>query len=427
MTHTFNHLSDEREYQMGRCTILRKILPFSVVVMSLAMTGCANNASVVHISTVENVQPTQSAIFPPPGGPSIITVLERDNPDGMQQTILLSASSATPGDSYFKIRLSSGLTENENAPDPQPIRNRADLDRELLAAFPGTTMVPSGTILQNVFGPFSYASGQGVGGEACVYAWQQITSAGDHKSPLMSLGRIQIRFRMCDAQRSERDLLMVMYGFTITAAVNSKGWNPYGTTVPTQTVAPLSDGIVLPARAATVCERGAAPGSECIFAPEQAPARLAIAESPAAVPRSAAEVEPAPAVEIPAVVTPSEAAPISASAPSVPLPPTRSFAPSVPSSSSPEVPVPPPNEVVTNQPAAPVAEVPAVPSPSSLANAETAGAQPVSASSQAGETSRSKVPPPRVIELSALPSSLRPNATTVEAACKANEGKVCPQ
>jgi len=391
--------------------------------------GCASKDNIVHLQTVESVPPTRSAIFPPPGGPSIITVLERNNPDGMQQTILLSTSSTTPGDSYFKIRLSSGQTENLKDQDPRPIRSAADLDRELLAAFPGTKMVPSGTVLQNAFGPFSYASGQGVGGEACVYAWQQITPAGDYKAALTSLDRIQIRFRMCDAQRSERDLLMVMYGFTITAAVNRTGWNPYGMTALPQSVAPLSDGIVLPARAATVCELGVASTSECIFAPEQTseprPVRMATAENSAAARRSDTEAKPEVTAEAPTGTASSEAAPISVPAPLVPLPPTREFTPSVPSPPS----LPEAQPVGKVPPPTPTLQAARVPSPSSLGGGDTSELQSLAPPDQVAEAQRNQALPPRMIDLSVLPSSLRPKAAATAAGevCKTNEGNVCPQ
>ena len=390
---------------------------------------------VVRFSVVESVPVSQAAIFPPPGGPAIAAVLQRTNPDGMQQSILLATSSATPGDNYFKIRLSSGAVADVKDPDPRPIRTAADLDRELLAAFPDIRMVPSATVLQNAFGPFSYASGSGAAGEACLYAWQQIAASDDQKAPLTSRGGIQIRFRMCDGQRSERDLLMVMYGFTITAAVNSKGWNPYGMTLPTGATAPLSDGMVLPPRAATVCEQGAAPATECIFAPEQSSVQLAVASAVPVESRIAAPAEAVPTETVPSVAVPSAAAPVD-----VPLPPARAFDQRVPSPRSPSQPnaptvvieaartaVPRPSELASSsQPASvTVSPDPAVPSPSGLGAAAPLQAE-GAASAKAAKAPLAKASPPlRMIELSALPSSLRPQARPAET-CKPDEGKVCP-
>jgi hypothetical protein len=405
-----------------------KFLLLSLV--ALGGAGCASQPDVVRFSVVESVPVSQAAIFPPPGGPAIATVLQRTNPDGMQQSILLATSSATPGDNYFKIRLSSGAVADVKDPDPRPIRSAADLDRELLAAFPDVRMAPSATVLQNAFGPFSYASGNGAAGEACLYAWQQIAASDDQKAPLTSRGGIQIRFRMCDGQRSERDLLMVMYGFTITAAVNSKGWNPYGMTLPTGATAPLSDGIVLPPRAATVCEQGAAPATECIFAPENSPVRLAVASPVPVEPRAAVPTEAVPSVAVPPVTAPVD----------VPLPPARAFDPAVPSprsSSQPNAPtvmieaaraaVPRPSELASSsQPASvTVSPDPAVPSPSGLGAAAPLPAEGAASAKVAKAPLAKASPPLRMIELSALPSSLRPQARPAET-CKPDEGKVCP-
>ncbi|WP_370677667.1 cellulose biosynthesis protein BcsN [Pleomorphomonas sp. PLEO] len=381
----------------------------------------------MRLASVESVAVSQAVIFPPPGGPEIAAVLQRTNPDGLQQSVMLATASTTPGDNYFKIRLSSGAVANVKDPDPRPIKTAADLDRELRAAFPGVAMVPSAVFLQNAFGPFSYASGRGTAGETCLYAWQQIAASDDQKSAVTSRGDIQIRFRMCDAHRSEHDLLMVMYGFTITAAVNSKGWNPYGAAAFAQTTGPQGDGIVLPAGGATVCAQGAAPSTECIFAPSQLAARLAAAS--AGAPQA---TSPQPAS---LDVTPR----------SVPLPPARTFEQAIPSPLSPPLPqnkkapapdtrqaalgaVPDPSELASSQPVSPsAAPVAVVPSPRGLASPTLQAKDAGSAPSGSG-TATSEVPPkpPRMIELSALPSSLRPHETTAGADCAPGDGKACP-
>lgn len=400
--------------------------------MAISAAGCASKPDIVRLSTVESIPLSQAAIFPPPGGPEVAAVLERSNPDGIQQSILLTTSSATPGDNYFKICLSSGVVAEVKDPDPRPIRNPADLDRELRAAFRGVTMTPSTLFLQNAFGPFSYASGRGAAGEACLYAWQQIAAPADRKSVVTSRGEVQIRFRMCDASRSERDLLMVMYGFTITAAVGSISWNPYGAAVVGQSVVP-GGGMVLPPSAATVCELGVAPSTECIFAPEQAPVRpagpgdrVAGSAAPEASPPAAVAFAPPP--------------------PEAPLPPTRAFEQTVPSPLPQPQPaskagmtpvpleasrgaVPTPSELQSG-PSAP-SSAPAVPSPSGLArDTSQAGGEEAGASDRVASAAMEGIsPPPRVIELSTLPSSLRPGAKPADAtqtACQPADGKICP-
>jgi hypothetical protein len=55
---------------------------------------------------------------------------------------------------------------------------------------------------------------------------------------------IQIRLRLCDARASERQLLGIVYGYTVTGTFDGDIWNPYGAPPPAdpalgQTGAPI--------------------------------------------------------------------------------------------------------------------------------------------------------------------------------------------
>ncbi len=108
--------------------------------------------------------------------------------------------------------------------------NESTIAREMVAAVPGVRMARSTTFLQNSYGPFGYASGTSRGGDTCIYGWQQIRSSRSDQTQARNFGMIQVRLRLCDARATERQLLGVMYGYTVIGTFNGEIWNPYGTT-----------------------------------------------------------------------------------------------------------------------------------------------------------------------------------------------------
>lgn len=167
--------------------------------------------------------------MPPPGGPAIVGVVERIRGNGVEQTVALSTSSRIPGQNYLRIHFfgPQGSTPNAPAATFRAI-NESDLRREIARAAPGVPMVRTATFLQNTYGPFAYASGQSKGGDTCLFAWQQIRSPSTSSGIGRDFGMIQVRLRLCDKQSTARQMLNVMYGFTIVGTFQGEIWNPFG-------------------------------------------------------------------------------------------------------------------------------------------------------------------------------------------------------
>ncbi|MEP7453555.1 cellulose biosynthesis protein BcsN [Phyllobacterium sp. SB3] len=176
------------------------------------------------------VDASQAYALPPPGGPSVVSVIERPYNNAVQQEILLSTSANTPGQNVFRIQLfgpvKPNLSGGETLRDPQ--LGVADISRELRGTLPGVAMHRSPNYVQNRYGPFGFASGRSTSGDTCIYAWQRIRPSESQTRWLTGRGSIQLRLRLCDASLSEEQLLAFMYGFTINASFNSYSWNPYG-------------------------------------------------------------------------------------------------------------------------------------------------------------------------------------------------------
>ncbi|WP_342454369.1 cellulose biosynthesis protein BcsN [Rhizobium halophytocola] len=198
----------------------------SVLLLCLAISACTSTSGVRHSNGPELVENTEAFIMPPPGGPAMVGVVERQYSNGVDQTVSLATASSVPGDNYLKVRFVGG-----GGPDGAPTLGfqrftETGMSREMARAAPGVAMRRASTFLQNAYGPFSYASGRSRGGDTCIYAWQQIRSRSGGIG--RDLGMIQVRARLCDTDASERELLNVMYGFTITGSFGGKIWNPYG-------------------------------------------------------------------------------------------------------------------------------------------------------------------------------------------------------
>ena len=160
----------------------------------------------------------------------MIGVVERQYSNGVEQTVSLSTSSAVRGSNYLKVRFVGGGGRTD-APSQSFTRlTEASVRREMIQAAPGVALRRSSAFLQNAYGPFAYAAGASASGDTCLFAWQQIRSRTGGIG--RDFGMIQVRVRLCDRQASERELLSLMYGFTITGNFGGKIWNPYGTPAP---------------------------------------------------------------------------------------------------------------------------------------------------------------------------------------------------
>jgi hypothetical protein len=201
----------------------------SLMAVAATMAGCASTGGVKQPTAPEAVPSEKALALPPPGGPSIVGVIERKRGNGTEQTISLFTSSSVPGQNVLKIQFlgASGANPGTSSVSYKMI-NEGEMAREMFRAVPGVTLVRSGAFLQNSYGPFGYASGRSRSGDTCIYAWQQIRSSHSAQTQARNFGMIQVRLRLCDANATERQLLGIVYGYTITGTLDGEIWNPYG-------------------------------------------------------------------------------------------------------------------------------------------------------------------------------------------------------
>lgn len=203
-----------------------------IALLSLAGLGtsCTTTGGVRQSTGAETVANEKALAFPPPGGPAIVTVVERRHKDDVEQTISLATSSSVAGQNFLKIQF-LGVSGGNPGLGSTPYKAVSEnaIARELAAAIPGVRLARSATFVQNTYGPFGYASGQSRSGETCLYAWQQIRAGHSTQAQLQNFSMVQIRLRLCDARASERQLLSTVYGYTIAGGFVNEALNPYGT------------------------------------------------------------------------------------------------------------------------------------------------------------------------------------------------------
>nr|WP_272212837.1 cellulose biosynthesis protein BcsN [Marinicella sp. W31]MDC2878760.1 cellulose biosynthesis protein BcsN [Marinicella sp. W31] len=193
------------------------------------LSGCAGDL-MSYTSNVRNLMPEEAVIMPPPGGPAIVSVLETQYSNAIDQRILLRTDARTPGQNYINAIFFG--TRNYSPMNKRSLSYTAltetRIDESMREELAGVRMVQSPYYVQNNYGPFGYAFGQGRGDDLCMYGWQQIRPGRDSLAAFGQAGTIQIRVRFCESGASEDDLLGIMYGYTVNVAVEAYGWNPYG-------------------------------------------------------------------------------------------------------------------------------------------------------------------------------------------------------
>jgi hypothetical protein len=203
-----------------------KWLAAAAALMSVA--ACAGHSDLGYAALNSEVPATRAIIVPPPGGPSVVAVLQQAFQNGISQEIALSTASLTSGQNAFYVSLLNNTASNTELPETLslPPLTPDRIEREMEERIPGVTMQTSLVYVQNKFGPFGFATGRSSRGDLCLYAWQQIEP--DKPAVLVPGGAISVRLRLCDADASVDQLLRVMYGYTIAAYYRQESWNPYG-------------------------------------------------------------------------------------------------------------------------------------------------------------------------------------------------------
>ena len=199
--------------------------------IAVLLSGCNNPGGIRPSGAPKMLPPEEAIIFPPPGGPEVISVISRTYSNAVQQDVILRSDARTPGQNYIKVEMFGPQRAEDTGKDGLSggsVR-ASSISREIRSAFPGVQVATSAEYLQNAYGAFSYASGRGSGDDTCIYAWQHIRSPVDMRQGFKNLGRINVTLRLCQSGVTVRDLLAVMYNYTITGSYDSEGWNPYGT------------------------------------------------------------------------------------------------------------------------------------------------------------------------------------------------------
>lgn len=281
-------------------------LLFSIVVLS----GCNTPAGVRSFGGAQMLSPSEALIFPPPGGPEIVAVVSRTYSNAVAQQVILRSEAATPGQNYIKAEFFGPQQAGDTDRDALTFTGfrSASVAREIRAEFPGENIAMSANYLQNGYGAFSYAAGNGRGDDTCLYGWQDIRSPESMRQDFRNLGRIKVRLRLCQSGASVERLLAVMYNYTITGTYASQSWNPYGTPQPVDKNLGRPGHPIYPVRADDVPMR---PGGEVTASVPARPARRVAAVAPV-------QPEPQPLPPVASVSIPS---PASAGAPAQPARP----------------------------------------------------------------------------------------------------------
>lgn len=205
----------------------------AVILLPVVMGGlsaCTATRSATTFSAPRTIDASQAMIMPAPGGPTVISLIEERYADGVEQKVILGTDATNTGQNYLSVRI-YGPMERET----QGIKRlgyksvtSVTLTNEAIRAVPGVAMKASPLFLRNSYGPFGYAFGQTTAGDSCIYGWQQLRSSNNERQNFRNVGAIQIRLRFCENGASEKQLLGVMYGYTVTGSFASEQWNPFG-------------------------------------------------------------------------------------------------------------------------------------------------------------------------------------------------------
>lgn len=210
------------------------------------LAGCQTGGGITTPRAPELVTPEAAMIMPPPGAFAMVGVVQQDYSNGLEQTVWLKTASSVAGQNYLKIRYVGGTGKDArpslayNPLTPQTLR------REQLTAVPGVRLAATNNFLRNAYGPLGYASGRSGSGDACLFGWQQIRSRAAPSGIGRDFGMIQVRARLCDQTATERELLNVMYGYTITGTFAGEIWNPYGSAQPVSPLLAYAGQQILP-------------------------------------------------------------------------------------------------------------------------------------------------------------------------------------
>jgi Cellulose biosynthesis protein BcsN len=275
-----------------------------LLLLAATVSGCASKDGIRIPSPTETVTSDKAFALPPPGGPSIVNVVQHAFSNAVQQDIYLFTSAETSGQNDLQVTFFGpvGLDyDNRKDLGYASIRD-STIDRDMRRTLPGVAMVRSGIYVQNNYGPFGFATGKSPHGDTCLYAWQQVRSSDDARSAFLNRGTVQVRLRLCDSHAAPEQLLRVMYGYTITGTFGAEGWNPYDSAPPVNPALGRTGNPIYP----VISPNGAAqlPPAFQIQAPASAGSAASVAPRRAAPRPVVRSAPPAPQPIGPAIPSP---------------------------------------------------------------------------------------------------------------------------
>ncbi len=201
----------------ARCGPIPLLPKVAAAAVAALLAGCATLVTPPRSNDL--VPATDALIDLPVGGPEIVAVVDQSGPLQLSQRILLGTSTNTYGQNSFEIRAAK-VSQDVGVEGTGTVLGVTPqiISRELRGLFPTIPMAVSELFVQNDYGPFGYATGRAESGDTCLYAWQVIRGSTTLQAQ-NSGGIVAIRLRLCDSRASADDLLAVMYGFTLKAAV----------------------------------------------------------------------------------------------------------------------------------------------------------------------------------------------------------------
>src|SRR5690606_20146705 len=159
-------------------------------------------------TTRQELPATDTFARPWPGGPAIVSVLEKRFKDAVVRETILATDSRVSGQNFITVTLhgqTDFVTLDDNALGRNSI-DRTQIAREFQWYLLGVPMRTSNLYAQNKYGPFGFATGVARSGDRCIYGWQLLS-----RSRFLENGQISIRLRFCDRRMSEQELLNMMY------------------------------------------------------------------------------------------------------------------------------------------------------------------------------------------------------------------------
>ena len=201
-----------------------------MLAVAVVASGCVARPGTGVATVSARVSEAEALILPAPGTQSVVGVVQRKYANAIEQEVALSTEAATPGQNFLGVTI-FGPAETVAMPAgtlTYRALSHSAIRAEIRRHLPGRALAISSHFVRNNYGPFGYAYGPGADRDGCLYGWQQIRSDAADRDIRGNQGMIQVRLRVCQAGASEKDLVALMYGYTITGGFSGATWNPYG-------------------------------------------------------------------------------------------------------------------------------------------------------------------------------------------------------